>query len=253
MIRLVKKEKYIPINETSYTKLMDYHLENGFCIVSAFRSELSTSENRANAREMKSILARMKIGYIPITCGYREMIKKGNKNWDNAQPIEGKPNVRIYASLEESILIPNYNRETDSCYSSFDIIKEVALELGESFNQEVVLVSPPKHIGSAYYVITSDDYALQKGSRISAVDMQFNHMTLANISDKYFTSLTKTINKLKNQGNAGGVKFEAKQYKFGYFNAPRYYMPDAHGAHAMWELPVFYSHYYPMSSLCYDD
>lgn len=245
---LIKKQKlegYVRIDETSYDKLTNYHLENGFVILSAFRSEYTLSENRKRTRNMKNDIRDAGFGFIPVVGGYREIIKQDNPNWEKADVISGKENERIYQTTEESVLVPNYDMKTKEPFSDFENLRKLAIKLGQKYDQDTVLISPPQ--GKAHYVITSDRYASSVGSTVGSVDMQFDKMSLANIADAYFTSLAKTINKLKHKSD-GGVKFENKAYIGAYIREPMHTLAGAHSLSMNNELPMFGSHYMPSST-----
>ena len=245
---LVKKQKlegYVRINETSYDKLTNYHLENGFIILSAFRSEFSLSQNRERTRKLKNDIKDAGFGFIPVVGGYREIIKSDNPNWDKADVVSGKDGECIFQTTEESVLVPNYDMKTKEPMSDFEVLRKLAIRLGQKYDQDTVLISPPN--GKAHYVITSNRYASSVGSTIGAIDMQFDKMSLANIADAYFTSLAKTMNRLKHKSD-GGVKFENKTYTGAYIREPLHTLSGAHSLTMNNELPMFGSHYMPSST-----
>lgn len=247
MIPNIKTPKgYIRLNETSYDKLVDLHLKNGFFILTAFRSEYTLSQNRSRNRELAEDLKSNDLGFIRVTGGYREIIDRDNSNWDNAEIIEDSDNKRLLTIMEESLLVPNYDVRTKQPFENFERIEDVIISLGEKYDQDSVLVSPPFSGGKAYYVITNERYG-----DVGTVDIQFSKMDLASITDTYFSSLAKTINKLKykQQDGVGGFKFEKKQYVCTFLDEPRHTLSGLRSENASGALPVFGSHYYESSTL----
>ena len=230
-----KHEGLISVQETSYNKLLDYHLKNGFCILTAFRTENTSAENRELNRKLKADLRNRNLGFITVVGGYREIITKDNPNWDKADPIEGKDGLRSFSSMEESLLVPNYNTKTKEPFGDFEDLSEYIIFLGTKYDQDSVLISPPD--GKAYYVITTDREGLSEGSKVGSIDMQFDKMGLAGIADTYFTSLTKTIGKMKTQKHGNAFKFENA-----YVLKPLGTIMGAHNRESSGELPIFGSH-----------
>lgn len=81
--------------------------------------------------------------------------------------------------------------------------------------------------------------------------MKFDKMDLASITDTYFSSLSKTINKLKvKRGDGvGGFKFEKLKYVCTFVDEPRHTLSGMRSENASGALPVFGSHYYETSTL----
>lgn len=235
---LKDREGLVSANETSYDKLLNYHIKNGFCILTAFRSENTLSQNRALNKKLKDDLKAKNLGFITVVGGYRETITKDNLNWDDADPIKGKDDVRLFSSTESSLLVPNYNTKTKEPFDDFKELSDYIISLGTKYDQDAVLIAPPN--GKAYYVITTDREGLSEGSKVGSIDMQFDSMGLAGIADAYFTSLTKTVGKMKAQGHGNAFKFE--NYIGSYVLKPLGTIAGAHCRDLSGELPIFGSH-----------
>ena len=99
--KLKAPKGYIRLNETSYDKLVNYHFDNGFCILTAFRSEFTMAENRARNKKLAADLKANDLGFIRVTGGYREVIDKDNVNWDDAEVIPDNDEKRLLTIMEE--------------------------------------------------------------------------------------------------------------------------------------------------------
>lgn len=242
----VSLDGYIRMDETSYDKLINFHAEHGFCIITAFRSEYSLSENRKRNRSLMEDLKKAGVGFIKITGGYREVIDKDNPNYDKADKISGEPEKRLFTSVEESLLVPNYDINKKEEFANFDDLKKLITDLGKAYEQDCVLIAPPKREGGAYYVVTNSRYG-----NVGDIDMQFSGYDLASISDAYFSSLSKTINKLKvKQGEGlGGFKFENRKFIGSFLEEPRHTINGKRCAENTGAIAPFGSHYYPHSTL----
>lgn len=244
--KLKAPKGYIRLNETSYDKLVNYHFANGFCILTAFRSEFTMSQNRARNKKLAADLKANDLGFIRVTGGYREVIDKDNVNWDDAERIPDNDDKRLLTIMEESLLVPNFNVKTKQPFEDFDKLKDIIIDLGIKYEQDSVLVSPPNSDGNAYYVITNERYG-----DLGDIDIKFDKMDLASITDTYFSSLSKTINKLKvKRGDGvGGFKFEKKKYVCTFVDEPSHTLAGMRSENASGALPVFGSHYYETSTL----
>lgn len=232
----------IRLDETNYDKLVNFHANNGFVIITAFRSEYTKSENRKRNRELMRDITNEGYSFIKITGGYREMIDIDNPNYDNAEPVRGS-DKRLLTVIEESLLIPNYDLKTKSS-GNFSDLEDLAIRLGKIYEQDCVLIAPPK--SGAYYVVTNPRY----GS-VGDVDMKFDSMSLASIADAYFSSLSKTIAKLKKkQGDEeGGMKFENRTFLGSFVDEPAHTISGKRMLDNSGQIPVFGSHYYNLSTL----
>lgn len=246
MSEKVSLDGYVRMDETSYDKLVNFHAEHGFCILTAFRSEYSLSENRKRNRSLMEDLKKAGLGFIKITGGYREVIDKDNPNFKDAEEIEGETEKRLYTAVEESLLVPNYDIKEKREFMDFSELKALIVDLGTAYEQDCVLISPPKKDGGAYYVVTNPRYG-----NVGDLDMQFNGYDLASISDTYFSSLSKTINKLKvKQGEGvGGFRFERRTFLGSFLEEPRHTIAGKRCAENTGAIAPFGSHYYPDSTL----
>lgn len=69
---MIIKNGLVRLNETAEHKILDYHLEHGFGIVSGFRHEKSLTENRKRNRKLAEILKGWGFCFIKVTGGYFE-------------------------------------------------------------------------------------------------------------------------------------------------------------------------------------
>ena len=148
--------------------------------------------------------------------------------------------------MEESLLVPNYNTKTKKPFDNFSDLEDIIIDLGIKYEQDSVLVSPPNSDGKAFYVITNDRYG-----NIGDIDIKFDKMDLASITDTYFSSLSKTINKLKTKrkDGVGGFKFEKKKYICSFVDEPRHTLSGMRSENESGAIPIFGSHYYENSKL----
>ena len=242
----VLMDGFVRMDETSYDKLINFHAEQGFCIHTAFRSEYSLSKNRERNRSLMGDLKKAGLGFIKITGGYREVIGTDNPNYAKADKIPGDTEKRLYTSVEESLLVPNYDIKEKREFADFENLKKLIIDLGVSYEQDCVLISPPKKDSGAYYVVTNPRYG-----NVGDIDMQFSGYDLASISDAYFSSLSKIINKLKvKQGEGlGGFTFEKRVFVGSFLEEPRHTLAGTRCVENTGAIAPFGSHYYPLSTL----
>lgn len=237
---------YVRLDETSYQKLTDHHLETGFCIITAFRSEYTYSENRRRNKQLAADLREHNLGFIKITGGFIEKIGPDNENWDMIEELPDDDGLKEMVVTEESFLIPNYDISSHDEFEDFEDLENFIIELGEKYNQDAVLICPPHSNGNAYFAITNP-----RLGNVGDVDMRFDSMGLASVTDVYFTNLAKTKKMLnrKRKDGVGGVKFESKRYVCGLVDEPSHTISGKRIMENSGAIPVFGSHYYANSTL----
>ena len=234
------KNGLVQINETSEDRIINFHLKRGFAMLTAFRSENSLSENRARNRRLANDLKMLGYSYAKVTGGYVEVIKEDNPNWDIADIVDGRDDIRRLPVMEESFLVTVYNIKTGEL-ADFKVFKEDMIDLGIKYEQDSVLVSPPAGLGSPSYIVTNN-----KNGDIGSTDCSFSSLSVANVADTYFTMKEKTINKsrAKRREGVGGVKFESA-----WLDEPAHTISGVRMRDNRNEIAPFGSHYYNMSNL----
>ena len=122
------KDGLIQINETSEDKITNFHLNRGFAMLSAFRSEYTLEQNRASNRQLASRLKALGYGFIKVTGCFIEFAE-----------LDGN---RKQSITEEALLVPIYNIKTKESFD-FSMFKSDMTDLSKEFNQDYTLVSPP--------------------------------------------------------------------------------------------------------------
>lgn len=234
------KNGLVQINETSEDKIINFHLKRGFAMLTAFRSEYSLSENRARNRQLANDLKNLGYSYIKITGGYIETITPDNPNWEDADEVTGRDDIRQLPIMEESFLVTMFNIKTKETVD-FGVFKDDMINLGIKYEQDSVLISPPLGQGSPSYIITNS-----RSGNVGSIDCSFSTLSVANVADTYFSMKEKTINKAraKRRDKVGGVKFESS-----WLDEPAHTVSGVRMRDNRNEMPPFGSHYYNMSNL----
>lgn len=154
------------ISESSLNRILGKHYEEGFIIISSYRDvdEKSIEENNGDYKELKSIVKNNGFSFIPVYGGYIE-----NKDKPNEKEVR-----------ESALLIPNYKVATTQKYPTDDKLRELGVELSKKYNQDTFLYKPMGDDNKAYYIDKNDN-----------VDMEFNDKTINDLTQIYFTDLTK--------------------------------------------------------------
>lgn len=236
---MIIKNGLVRLNETVEHKLMDYHLEHGFGIVSGFRHENDLTENRKRNKKLAGILKDWGFGFIKVTGGYFEDVNDKDPRWEDAKPTSD-PNIRKIPCIEESFIIPMYNVKTHELITDLNDSKTRMISLGLTFDQDSVLVAPPGGNGKAYYISTGHD------DSFGTKTFNFSKMTLASVSSEYFTMKEKNINKAfaKRKEGVGGLRFESA-----WVDEPLYTISGVRVRNESGELPPFGSHLYNNSTI----
>lgn len=234
------KNGLVQINETSEDRIINFHLKRGFAMLTAFRSEYSLAENRSRNRQLANDLKQLGYSYVKVTGGYIETITPDNPNWEDADVIPGRDDIRQLPIMEESFLVTMFNIKTNEV-ADYKTFKDDMIDLGIKYEQDSVLVSPPVGMGSPSYIITNS-----RSGNIGSVDCSFGSLSIANVADTYFSMKEKTINKAraKRREGVGGVKFESS-----WLDEPAHTISGVRIRDNRNEIAPFGSHYYNMSNL----
>jgi len=234
------KNGLVQINETSEERIINVHLKNGFAMLTAFRSEFSFSENRSRNRQLANDLKNLGYSYIKITGGYIETITPDNPNWDDADIIYGRDDIRQLPIMEESFLVTMFNYKTGES-TDFKSFRNDMIKLGIKYEQDSILIAPPKDTGKPAYIITNS-----RSGDVGSIDCEFSNLSVANVANTYFSMKEKTINKAraKRREGVGGIKFESA-----WLDEPAHTVSGVRIRDNRNEIPPFGSHYYNMSNL----
>ena len=157
---------YIFVADSSnpLSRILQYVDEMGCMIISAERGERSDEENARKTKQLENDIRQLGLGYKPSYGGYVE-----NKNSPDERDITGE--VSFIVAKPKDMLDEDF--------------MDIAIELGNRYNQESVLVAlPTMNQGKPSYIKTS-------GNDIGNVDMQFDKFRQSIKSgpdkDDYFT------------------------------------------------------------------
>ena len=114
------------LNEAGLSRILK-HTERPFAIITAFRSNFSTKENRQRNRKLESSFKKMKAGAIKLV-GHWEEAPDG-MTWK-----EAKTQGKAEDVTEESYFVP---MPQDMQYNSF---REAVISLAKKFNQDAVVI-----------------------------------------------------------------------------------------------------------------
>ena len=116
-LALVNKIKEEPIkmteatlNEFTTSRVYKYITEGNFVMMSAYKSDLSTKENKANQQELMDSIRKLGLGYVQFNSAY--VVNRDSKD--------------SLVSKEEGLLIPNMK-------------KEDAFKLAEKYRQDTII------------------------------------------------------------------------------------------------------------------
>lgn len=234
------KNGLVQINETSEDRIINFHLPRGFAMLTAFRSEYSFGENRSRNRQLANDLKQLGYSYVKVTGGYIETITPDNPNWEDADVIPGRDDIRQLPIMEESFLVTMFNIKTNEV-ADYETFKDDMIDLGKEFEQDSVLVAPPVGQGSPAYIVTNG-----RSGEVGSVDCKFNNLTVAGVTSQFFSMKEKTINKAraKRREGVGGIKFESA-----WLDEPAHTISGVRIRDNRNEIPPFGSHYYNMSNL----
>lgn len=159
-------EGYKFLSESSLNRIVSGHETSGYAMISASRNENSTEENNRRYSDMKHAVKDLGYSWVAVYGGYQE-----NQ--------EGGGTVDV---LEKSLIVYPYRASEvyDADAVDFNKFKDDMLNLGDSNNQDTVLIKEPNHF-PAYYDCSTGDMVMEFKSNPS-----FN-----NLVKIYFTALKK--------------------------------------------------------------
>ena len=159
--------KYQIIDESTLNRILDKHFKDGFIIITAYRAENSSSENKKNFEQLKQIVRSNKYSFIPVYGGFIENLGTSDEK-----------EVR-----EPSLLIPNHIVASTKAYENINDLKELGIKLCKKYNQDSFLFQPTNSNKSFY--ITKD----------GKIDMTFTGKNVNDLAQIYFTELSKSTAK----------------------------------------------------------
>jgi len=155
-------EERVVLNEVKLSRILKYHLNNGFILISSDRSERTPEQNKAKFERLKKDVREAGYSYIPVYGGYIE-----NKGEPTQKEVE-----------EKTLLVPNkkghvgFNNE----------IYKLGIRLAKKYNQESFFYKPG---GKSYYIKPSGE-----------VDVEFDDYSLNDATREYFTKFHNSKSKV---------------------------------------------------------
>lgn len=122
------KKGFQLVEATTLNRFLTKHANNGYVAISACRSSNSSEENERLTKSLLNDIESRNYSYIPTYGGYQ---------------VNGVEN----ADYEPSFIVCNYNRKGEPL--NFDDLKDFAIEMCDKYNQDSVMIYPPK--GTPYY------------------------------------------------------------------------------------------------------
>ena len=124
------------ISESSLNRILTSHYNNGFIIITSYRSddEKTVEQKNKDFNELKLIVKRNVFSFVPVYGGYIE-----NK---------GEPNEKEVR--EPALLIPNQDISSSKPYIDDKKLYDLGIELANRFNQESFLYKPLSNENKAY-------------------------------------------------------------------------------------------------------
>ena len=160
-LALVNKIKEEPIkmteatlNEFTTSRVYKYITEGNFVMMSAYKSDLSTKENKANQQELMDSIRKLGLGYVQFNSAY--VINRDSKD--------------SLVSKEEGLLIPNMK-------------KEDAFKLAEKYRQDTIIYGSE---GKVQELCTTPFEGHNKGDIVTTYNVSDKDKTLNIESEKKF-------------------------------------------------------------------
>lgn len=160
-VNYLNKNGMISINEYNIKKIIDRHSEDGYIVIYASKA----------ADKLTKMLKQYRFSYTPIYGGF----------------IENKGSAYEKFFYERSFIV--YCRDRSGHRLDFDKLVRVGLEIGNSLDQEAILVKAPKECPK--YVSTLDD-TLGRVIWIFPNGLSFN-----DFCQEYFIDLHKNTDKFR--------------------------------------------------------
>lgn len=205
------KDGLVQIDEALEDKITNFHLNRGFAMLSAFRSECTFEQNRISSKQLANSIKSLGYYFIKVTGCYTKSIVSNGTDCDEAKH-EQDSNIQRLSIMVESFLVPMYDMKTKKSIN-FNTFKSDMIEVGRELDQDAVLIVPP----------TDQD-----------------SLTVANAANAFFLRKEKTLN----EASVDDVKFESA-----WLDEPAHTISGIRGRAARNELPPFGSHYYGNSQI----
>jgi len=159
------------LDESSLNSLFNKHFHDGFIIITSYRGDKSTTENKKSFEQLKSIIKSNNYSFIPVYGGFIENL--------------GTPQQKEVR--EPALLVPNHEIASVKPKNDINKLKQIGLELVKKFNQDSYLFKP-NDSDKSYYIT-------QTGS----IDITFTGKSVNDLTKIYFTDLSKSFSKKKKQ------------------------------------------------------
>ena len=162
------------IDETGLSRILSYHQDKGYILVSAYRSakaegtdpEIQKSKNLKNDSELRHRLKAKKLSFIPVYGGFKE------------ETPEGKVDV-----VEPSYLVTFRDAASSpASQGTLEDLKNFGVELAKDYNQDSIFLKEPGPNGMGHFV--------NKNGQIEA---SFNSVKVNDATQAYFTKLFKDV------------------------------------------------------------
>ena len=171
---------YQLVTEAGLGRILGKYFDIGFIIISAERSceaekgqkcseaeELEQQQlNKTNERRIRDDIRQAGFGFVPSHGGFRELV---------VDPDSGEQTFQDNPNPEPSFVIPLKPGK------KIKDLQELGMMLSQKYNQDSFLFKPPASEDNRAYFV----------DRTGNVEMSFNNVTVADMSQMYFTYLRK--------------------------------------------------------------
>lgn len=171
----------VPLNEINLTRMLTYHNERGFIIISACRGDNEVTANKEATERLKADIKKAGLAYAPV--------------WGKFIENEGKPTER--AVYERSFIVVNHKMDNSKLIDDPMLLKGLGMEWCKKYNQESFLYKAPGE-NELSHLIRSNGFIADT----------FNTISFAQTADLYFTSLSKSFNRAIEAKKAIKFKFQ---------------------------------------------
>lgn len=170
-MRLKKK-----IDEARMSRVILKHFESGLVILSSNRSENDAKTNNQLDKALKSDIEGAGFSYVPIMGGY----------------VENRGTPDEVAVFEHSFIVYCYKK--GGKVADFEELKDFAIRMCNKYQQESVLIYPPKK--------SKDNPALyNKSGQTNPKDEMDKNVKISDATEQYFSTLSRQNKKRYNNNN----------------------------------------------------
>lgn len=205
------KDGLVQIDETLEDKITNFHLNRGFAMLSAFRSECTFEQNRISSKQLANSIKSLGYYFIKVTGRYTKSIISNDTDCDEAKH-EQDSNIQRLSIMMGSFLVPVYDMKTKKSIN-FNTFKSDMIEVGRGLDQDSILIEPPSNQ---------------------------DNLTIANAANTFFLMKEKTLN----ETSVCSIKLESA-----WLDEPAHTISGVRIRAARNELPPFGSHYYGNSRI----